>query len=293
MPIGLALIRVLSRLPPQLGLKVGGFIGHVLFHVAKNRRMVCERNIAACFPDRQNKARHDLVKSCFIENGKGLVETAWAWHRPLNFVRDRMHVEGSEHIERAQSEGRGILLLCPHYSMLDLVAPLVYQVFGDFVITYRPNDNPEFNTAVCAGRERYARLIDVRAIRDMARALKAGELMWFGPDQDMGTKGSVFAEFFGRPASTVTTPARLARMSGACTVFLDLHRDGEIYKLKFRPMGKTYPVVDEVANARALNAYIEEALQPRPAQYMWMHKRFKTNPDLTRQTLYQDHSPNS
>lgn len=288
MPVGLAFIRCLSLLPPRLGLRVGGLIGRVLYRVAKRRRMVCERNIAVCFANRPEAAQRELVKSCFIESGKGLVETAWAWHRPVNFVKNRMQVEGVEHLQRARQEGRGVLLLCPHYSMLDLVAPLVYQVQGPFVITYRPNDNPEFNQAVCRGRERYARLIDVRAIRDMARALKDGQLVWFGPDQDMGAKGSVFAEFFGRLASTVTTPARLARMSGAQTLFLDLHRDDEIYRLRFLPMGETYPETDEVANARALNARIEQALQPQPAQYMWMHKRFKTNPDLTRQTLYQD-----
>ena len=261
----------------------------MLYRVAGQRRLVCERNISVCFPALPIDAQHNLVQSCFIESGKGLVETAWAWHRPLDFVKPRMQIEGAECLRDAHDAGKGILLLCPHYSMLDLVAPLVYQVYGRFVITYRPNDNPAFNQAVCQGRLRYADLIEVRAIREMARALKQGELVWFGPDQDMGTKGSVFADFFGRPASTVTTPARLARMSGARTVFLDLHRDEEIYKLRFRPMPGNYPEPDEVANARTLNRFIEDALETRPAQYMWMHKRFKTNPDLTRQTLYQDH----
>ena len=289
MPVGLALIRAFSLVPPRFGLWIGGCIGRVLYRLAGNRRMVCERNIGVCFQNLSAQEQQRLVKDCFIESGKGLVETAWAWHRPIDFVKDRMDVEGLEFLQQAQSDGRGILLLCPHYSMLDLVAPLIHQVHGRFVITYRPNDNPEFNEAVCQGRQRYADLIEVRAIREMARALKQGELVWFGPDQDMGSKGSVFADFFGRPASTVTTPARLARMSGAQTVFLDLHRDGELYKLKFKPMDADYPDDDEVENARTLNACIEQALDAHPAQYMWMHKRFKTNPDLTRQTLYQDH----
>jgi KDO2-lipid IV(A) lauroyltransferase len=118
--------------------------------------------------------------------------------------------------------------------------------------------------------------------------LKQGQMVWFGPDQDMGPKGSVFAPFFGRPACTVTTPARLARMSGAVSLFLDLHRDDQgTYQVRLQPMPENYPAEDEVENATHLNQCIEDALNNHPAQYMWMHKRFKTNPDLNRQTLYQ------
>lgn len=268
---------------------IGRGLGRLLYRVARSRRLVCERNISVCFPNLSTEQQHSLVKQCFEESGIGLIETAWAWHRPIDYVASRMTVTGADHLHRAQSDGQGVLLLCPHYSMLDLVAPLVFQTTGRFTITYRPNDNAEFNEAVIKGRSRYAELIDVRAIRDMARHLKAGRVVWFGPDQDMGTKGSVFAPFFGRPASTVTTPARLTRMSGATAIFLDLHRTGTHYHLAFKPLPPDYPLDDEVANATALNQLIEQALMAEPAQYMWMHKRFKTNPDLTRQTLYQDH----
>jgi KDO2-lipid IV(A) lauroyltransferase len=77
-------------------------------------------------------------------------------------------------------------------------------------------------------------------------------------------------------------------MSGAVSIFLDLHRDDDgLYQIAFVQMPDDYPVADEVENARLLNQHIESALKKHPSQYMWMHKRFKTNPDLTRQTLYQ------
>ncbi len=291
-PLGLLFLRVLAALPTTVSLSIGRLIGRVLYRVARSRRLVCERNISVCFPTLSQDAQNGRVRACFIESGIGLVETAWAWHRPMNFVDTRMQVSGIEHLQGALSEGRGVLLLCPHYSMLDLVAPLVHQAIGRFTITYRPNDNARFNEAVVAGRSRYADLVDVRAIREMARHLKDGRVVWFGPDQDMGPRGSVFAPFFGRLASTVTTPARLTRMSGATPVFLDLHRDGDTYWVTFKPLSPEYPRDDEIANATELNRLIEEALRAQPAQYMWMHKRFKTNPDLTRQTLYQAHQSN-
>ena len=287
-PLGLGFIRLVAALPPTLGVALGRLIGTFLFYTARERRLVCERNIAVCFPEFNQTDQYNLVKACFEQNGIGLTETAWSWHRPINFVYDKIRVSGQELLEQANIEGRGVLLLCPHYSMLDLVAPLMHAVAGRFVVSYRPNDNPIFDQAVCRGRGRYAKLVDVRALRDIAKHLKQGDMVWFGPDQDMGPKGSVFAPFFGRPACTVTTPARLARISGAVSIFLDLHRDDNgLYQVSFVPMPDDYPDKDEVENARLLNRRIEDALKKHPSQYMWMHKRFKTNPDLTRQTLYQ------
>ncbi|CAI8279325.1 MAG: lipid A biosynthesis acyltransferase [Oceanospirillales bacterium TMED33] len=287
-PLGLGFIRLVAALPPTLGMALGRLIGAFLFYTARERRLVCERNIAVCFPEFNQTDQYNLVKACFEQNGIGLTETAWSWHRPINFVNDKIRVSGRELLEQANIEGRGVLLLCPHYSMLDLIAPLMHAVAGRFVVSYRPNDNPIFDQAVCRGRARYAKLVDVRALRDIAKHLKQGEMVWFGPDQDMGPKGSVFAPFFGRPACTVTTPARLARLSGAVSIFLDLHRDDNgLYQVSFVPMPNDYPGKDEVENARLLNQRIEDALKKNPSQYMWMHKRFKTSPDLTRQTLYQ------
>ena len=287
-PLGLLLIRLLASMPTAIGIAIGRALGSLLYLLAKNRRFVCERNISVCFPELRETEQRRLVKECFKQNGIGLTETAWSWHRPVGFVKDRLIVSGEHLLKDAQERGQGILLLCPHYSMLDLVAPILHAVDGRFVVSYRPNDNPQFDEAVCRGRARYAELVDVRALRDIAKHLKQGDMVWFGPDQDMGPKGSVFAPFFGRPACTVTTPARLARMSGAASIFLDLHRDRDgIYHVLFVAMPSDYPSDDEVDNARKLNSEIERVLRTHPTQYMWMHKRFKTNPDLTRQTLYQ------
>jgi KDO2-lipid IV(A) lauroyltransferase len=287
--LGSVVIRGLAALPPQLGIRIGAILGWCLYWVAASRRQVCARNIGVCFSELTPVEQQRRVRQCFVEHGIGLVETAWAWHRPVNFIADRLDITGQDLIETAMQDGRGVLLLCPHYSMLDLVAPIVFHSVGRFVISYRPNDNVEFDREVVRGRSRFGDLVHVRSIRDIVKRLKAGELVWFGPDQDMGLRGVVFAPFFGRPASTVTTPARLARMSGATTLFLDVHRTRDRYVVQFRAMPEDYPSQDELVNASALNQMIEAALSDQPAQYMWMHKRFKTNPDGSRQTLYQSH----
>ena len=93
-PLELGFIRLLAALPPSLGMAIGRLIGTLLFHTAKNRRLVCERNIAVCFPGLDSSEQHNLVEACFEHNGIGLTETAWTWHRPINFISDNIHVSG-------------------------------------------------------------------------------------------------------------------------------------------------------------------------------------------------------
>jgi len=287
-PLGLFILRCIAWLPRPAGRLVGRGLGLILFTLARSRRHITDTNLRVCFPELSTAARRELTRQCFIENGIGLVETAWAWYRRRDDVLPEVRYTGEHHLTD-RSPGQGVLLICPHYSMLDLAAPIVHQIIGRFAATYRPNDNPIFDHAVIEGRSRYMHLINVRSLRDTVRALKSGNVVWLGPDQDMGPKGSVFAPFFGRMACTVTTPTRLLQLTGARPVYLTVRRVEGLYEATFARFPDTYPSDDLLADATLLNATIEAAIRVTPAQYMWMHKRFKTNPDLTRQTLYQDH----
>jgi len=280
------ILRIICLAPISVSLRLGRLFGRALFIFARHRRMVCEKNIRVCFPNLSTQQRKDLVLRCFEENGVGLIETGWAWNRRPSFFESKLVSVGEDKVKQLLANNTGILLLCPHYSMLDIVAPLLHQVVSKFVISYRPNENQALDQAICDGRARYGTLVNVRSVRAMVNHLKSGELVWFGPDQDMGPKGSVFAPFFGNPACTVTTPSRLAKMSGCETFFLKLHREAGVYYMNFVPMPSGYPFSDEVRNATELNNLIESALSKYPEQYMWMHRRFKTNPDRTRHTFY-------
>ena len=216
-----------------------------------------------------------------------MVETARAWFLDPAHLRDQIMVDGLD-VMRSRDSSRGCLLLCPHYSMLDLVAPLVSETAGEFVISYKSHPNPMMNRAIIRGRSRYGDLVDVKDLRTIVKRLKQGDTVWFGPDQDMGLNGSVFAPFFGYPAATVTTPSRLARLTGCDVVFLSLHRDSDgLYQMRYQAFDPAYPWESEKDNASYMNQFIERAILESPAQYMWMHKRFKTTYNGPRQVLYK------
>ena len=130
-PLGLGFIRLVAALPPTLGVALGRLIGTFCsiqrgnaVSFANEILLYASQNLAR--PTNTTLSKHALNKMELI-NGDRMV-----LHRPINFVYDKIRVSGQELLEQANIEGRGVLLLCPHYSMLDLVAPLMHAVAGRF-----------------------------------------------------------------------------------------------------------------------------------------------------------------
>ena len=116
-------------------------------------------------------------------------------------------------------------------------------------------------------------------IRGAVRHLKQGGFLWYAPDQDMRGKDSVFVPFFGMPASTITATHQFARMTGCAVVPYFHRRVGSRYVLKIAPPLPDFPTDDAVADTAKVNAAIEDMVREAPAQYLWIHRRFKRQPE--------------
>ena len=282
-------LRGLAHLPRSLGYRAGALLGMAMMKLANKRRRICEINLRTCFPKLSASEHRKLVQTCFRELGIGVVETSWAWFRPASFVAQYIHVEGVQHIKKALADGHGVLLIGPHYTMLDLVAMIVNQTLGSLVISYRPQNNKAMDQIIHEKRQRFGELVSVKDLRTIKKRLNTGHIVWFSPDQDLGQKSSVFAPFFGRQTSTITTPARLSAPDKVTPIFLNLHRKEGLYHLSFQRFSDNYPSLDQVENATQLNLLIERAVAACPGQYLWIHRRFKTSNDSEEKSLYPNH----
>ena len=282
----IGLFWLLSRLPKSLGYQLGALLGLAAFGCSPRRRSIARRNIEACFPNLDDSDRRRLERLCFVSNGIGLIESSWVWFGSCENKNLNIDIKGGDLLDRGFKSRQGVLLICPHFTTLELSAFVINSLVGPFVITYRPHKNAYFDASISGGRSRYGDLVSVRRIRTIVSSLKAGRVVWFGPDQDMGPRGSVFADFFGQPACTVTTPARIARATRCEVIFCTIRRETGKYIVEFKPMSERYPCSNEEMNARELNAMIEQSVARSPSQYMWMHRRFKTNPDGSRHGFY-------
>lgn len=277
--LGLGVLRVINFLPFKLQLKVGALLGTLLYHLAGSRRHVTRTNLALCFPELNDAARETMVKDVFINNGIGVVETAMAWWSDKESFQKISSLEGREHLEQALQQSKGVILLGAHYSTLDL-GGLLFSLHFPLHTMYRPHNNLVMESILEKGRLRsVSSLIDRSDFRGVLRTLKRNEIVWYAPDQDFGPKHSVYAPFFGVECATVTATARLAKMSKAPILMLSHHRTAEgKYVLRLHPPVTPFPLENDEASAARINAELEVGIRYEPAQYMWVHKRFKTHP---------------
>ncbi len=272
---------ILAILPWAIQYRLGQFLGSVAFNNLKSRGKTTIRNLEVCFPEWTAEQIEANARQVFIDQMIGIFETLNAWYSPQWF-KNRVQIEGLEHIQNAQAEGKGILLLGTHSTLLDAGGYLCAQFFEPDVV-YRPQNNPLLDMLIVRCRATiYANQIDHDDMRGLIRNLKNGHAIWYSPDQDFGLKQGVMAPFFGTPAATVTAHRRLLKIAKAEAIPLYFYRDGDIsnpqYHVLIEPALDNFPSEDEVSDAVRTNKIIENQLRIAPTQYMWFHRRFKTRP---------------
>ena len=284
--LGIGLATACAYLPWPLQQVLGRLLGSMLHGLARSRRRVAERNIALCFPELDAAAQATLVRRSFQELGVGLFEFARAWWGSVDPMRRGLRVEGLEHLEAARAGGRGVIIISGHFTTLEIAARLMCD-YAPLAGMYRPHDQGAMEWAVKHGRMRYAQAMFTRdELRPALKHLKQGGLLWFAPDQDTRRGGSVFVPFFGQPASSLTSTHQLARMSGASVIaFAHERRDDGGYTLRLSPPFEDFPSTDATADTARVMAAIEAMARQAPAQYLWIHRRFKRQPE-GRSALY-------
>lgn len=278
--VGIGLLRLFARLSLVNQVRVGTCIGHLGYRLVKRRRKITEVNIRLCFPELDEEAQKKLVKDCMIENAIGLIETARAWFADPSTIDNEMEVTGFEHVQSALAQGRGLLVIGGHYSGLDIGGLMLSRIIDDYYGMYRPQKNALMDKTMRESRLRHGNVIDRRDMRTIVRALKNNKFVWYAPDQDYGAEVSVFAPFFGVKAATIKTTSKLAQINNSPVLITSYHRkpDNSGYILRFNPVLEGFPSGDEVEDAARINRELEKEIRKCPAQYMWVHRRFKTRP---------------
>nr|WP_320136502.1 LpxL/LpxP family Kdo(2)-lipid IV(A) lauroyl/palmitoleoyl acyltransferase [uncultured Amphritea sp.] len=275
--LGIALLRLISALPYRWGLSIGKHLGRVLYRLMKQRRHITTVNIQLCFPELSPQEQQQRVKEVFENNAIGLIETGWAYWKDENFFRQRTEFVNFDLLDQQLAKGNGIILLGWHYSCLDL-AGLLFSLHGKPCSTlYRKHDNPMLEWFFVRGRQRFGFPIERKKTRQVLRALRNNHCIWYAPDQDLGRKGAVFVPFFGHPAATTIATTKMHALNNSPLIRFDCRRkpDNSGYIVECHNV-EGFPSGSEEQDAILVNQSIEEGIRKAPSQYMWVHKRFKT-----------------
>ncbi|MYD46789.1 MAG: lysophospholipid acyltransferase family protein [Gammaproteobacteria bacterium] len=269
-----------ARLPLGLQYRVGRLIARVFFSLVPRRKAIIRVNLQLAFPELSPSQRDELTRSTIDEFSRSMVETLFVWFRGVRTLLERVNVSGLEHLSNHE-HSQGTILLGAHFASLDLCGTAVSQI-SPFQITYRDIKNPVANQfAVNCRRRAYEKLYLATELKTVVNELRDGKTVWIATDQDMGTrKATCFAPFFGVKVSTITTPFRLARLTGARVVLMTHTRNNEerTWDVELLPIELSKLAAPEcyVADATNVNRVIEQVIRSQPAQYFWVHRRFKT-----------------
>jgi len=275
---GVGLLWLLAHLPRRLSYALGAGIGNVFYYFAKRRRHICEINLQLCFPELTTAEFTLLVKKTMRNQGVGLMETLRVWFIAPEKLGVEFELLGKEHLEVVEG-GPGVIVIGTHFTTLDVCGTLIgLQYPADSF--YRKHKNPVFEYILSRSRGRYGEPIHRRDIKRALKRLREGRRLYYLPDQDYGRKSAEFVPFFGIPTATTIGTSTLARGGRARVVYAKQQRldSGRRYRVEMIPMDN-FPSGDPAADARAINAILEENIRMVPEQYMWVHRRFKTRPE--------------
>ncbi|MBK9363283.1 MAG: lipid A biosynthesis acyltransferase [Rubrivivax sp.] len=279
----LALVWLLHWLPLPLLAALGVGLGRLLHALAGSRRRIALRNLELCRPDLPLAERRAIVRRHFAWLGRSLLERGLLWYASPARLRRLIRVEGDigwgdRHPQQA------VMWLVPHFIGMDVAgaASQLYQRRNVATI-YQTQSNAVFDAAIRRGRLRFGQG-DVFSRHDSAlplvRAIKRGMIFFNLPDMDFGLRDAAFVPFFGVPASTLLAPSRMARSLKMAVqpVVTEILPGGQGYVVRFGDPWPDWPTDDPEADARRMNAWIEQEILRCPSQYLWVHKRFKTRP---------------
>ena len=280
--LGFGMWYLLAQLPYRLQWKCASVLAPLLRR-NKKRLKYARRNLELCFPEKSDAEREQLLNDNIASTAMTVFETGIAWFWPKWRFKKLYTVSGLEHLEQAQQDGQGALLLSLHFTTLEIGTALLGQE-ADFDGMYRPHGNAVYDYIQRQRRQRHTQdaiAIPREGVRTMITRLRKGHFIWYAPDRDLGDKNSLFVPFFGVPAATVSATGKIISMGRAKVIPFSQYRlpDGKGYELVIHPPFEHFPTGDDYEDTLRVNQFMEKEIRKHPAQYFWAQPRFKSRPE--------------
>ncbi|RJX72409.1 LpxL/LpxP family Kdo(2)-lipid IV(A) lauroyl/palmitoleoyl acyltransferase [Vibrio sinensis] len=273
---------IVNILPYSLLYKFGRSLGTLGLKYGKKRAAITERNLELAFPEQTKEERDAIVLENFKNTGMAIIETGITWFWPTWRFK-RIIVEKDIHVlHEHKAANKGVLLCCVHALNLEITARAFAVLGVGGYGVYRPHKNPAYNFIQHWGRTHNGNLlIDRKDVKQMIRVLRKGARLFYLPDHDYGRNKSVFVPFFAVPDASTTTGTSIIAHTSKCAIVPGSgfrNRHGQYDIIADTSIEQDYPR-DETAAAAYMNTYVEQIIMRAPAQWMWLHKRFKTMAD--------------
>ncbi|WP_163560387.1 lysophospholipid acyltransferase family protein [Halomonas sp. NO4] len=259
--------------------RLSRFAGPLVHGISRREREVTEVNLAQVYPELGAAARRRLARESLTHSAATMLELGLAWMAPPERVEAAiLEVHGRELLDEARAEGRGVIVLAPHFGNWEVLNFWLSSHFP-FTAMYEPPKIAPLDSVTRQGRERRgASLVPTnpRGVAALLKALKRSEAVGILPDQEPSWGSGVFAPFFGRLAYTATLlPKLVARTEARVVTGVARRLPGRGFAIHFLAADDRVYARDEGESATGVNACVEAAIALDPAQYQWEYKRYR------------------
>ena len=278
-----AALKALGSLPLPTVTRIGGVVGVLAWHLARDLRRVTLINLQICFPDMPLKERKQLARTSVIETVVTVMESGAVWtKKPAEITPYVTSTQGEELIQQALDQKRGVILIVPHlgnweianyhissrYPFMAMYAPVPLPALDKLIFDARSQMDAEFVAA------------DRTGVHALIGFLSKGGLTGVLPDQQPSLKSGVFVPFFTQTALTPVLLSKLIQRTGSAAFGYTCLRnpDNRSFRTVCIPADEAIYDADETVSAAAMNRTIEELIRLAPEQYQWEYKRFNKRP---------------
>ncbi len=258
---------------------LGWFLGALLYLGVASRRKVVATNLRLCFPAWSAAQRRAQTFLCFVYFAQAWLDRGWLWYAAPELTRNRIKLVGAVH----ELDGDApTLVFTPHFVGMDAGwAALTQQLPRKFMTVYARQTNPVVDAWILKGRQRFGngRPFDrTEGFKPVLAGLRAGEPLCLLPDMNYEPRDSLFVPFYGVLAATVPSLPRVARLGRAKVIAMVARITPQGYEVEISPAWPDYPSNDLAADTALMNLRLQSYIDVSPAQYYWVHKRFKDRP---------------
>jgi KDO2-lipid IV(A) lauroyltransferase len=277
-----ALIRPLPR---RAALGIGRLLGRCLAALDALHLKIAVDSLRVSFPDWDEARLRRTARAVYAHFGAVVIDILWLEGRTRQELLSLVDVIGREHVAAAMAAGKGVILCGAHIGNWELHGIAHGWLFGAIDVVARPLDNPALDARLCAFRSVGGNgvVYKRRALAQVMRCLRGGRGVAMLLDQNVLAHDGIFIRFFGRPAAATTVAAALALKTGCALVpsHTELLPDGR-YRLHYEPPLGVLPDAERVAEiarvTQELAARTEAWVRRIPEQWLWIHRRWQTQP---------------
>lgn len=278
---------IVKVMPPEFLYGFAHLVSSLAYIFARKQKQIAFDSLRIAFgKEKSPQEIEGIVKECFDYIAKSAVELMFLMDNP-QLLKKRVDIAGKENLDKALSSGKGVILVSAHFGNFPLLlGTLALEGYKSAGIM-RPMRDSRVEKLFLKKRDKFG----VKTIYSQPRntcvnntiqSLRNNEIVFIPIDQNFGTAG-VFVNFFGRKAATATGPVIFAQRTGAALIpcFI-LRQKDDRHRIIFEPAmdlqeGLT-PEGTILVNIQRLTDIIEAYIRKYPAEWGWIHRRWKSQP---------------